>query len=91
MRCLPGAPEGGPGGGVDLEDIGRLTGLFPGGPGGTLSEPGDDSACPGNAAGETCETRHNCLGGGHVLATVAHNLDIIGIHRWLVAYCYMSC
>jgi len=48
MGGLPGAPEGGPGGGVQLEDVGRLTGLFPGGPGGTLSAPGDDGPSPGN-------------------------------------------
>jgi hypothetical protein len=32
----------------------------------------------GTATGETFETRHNRLGGGHILATVAHNLDIVG-------------
>jgi len=48
MGGLPGAPEGGPGGGVELEDVGRLTGLFPGGPGGTLGAPGDYGPCPGN-------------------------------------------
>jgi len=46
MEGLPGASEGGPGGGVELEDVGRLTGLFPSGPGGTLGAPGDDGPCP---------------------------------------------
>ena len=46
MRGLPGAPEGGPGGEVELEDVGRLTGLFPASPGGTVSAPCDDSSCP---------------------------------------------
>jgi len=32
----------------------------------------------GTAAGERFETRHNHLGGGHILATVAHNLHIAG-------------
>ena len=45
----------------------------------------------GTAAGETFETRHNHLGGGHILATVAHNLDIIGLRWWLVANCSVSC
>jgi len=48
MRGLRGAPEGGPCGGVELEDVGQLTGLFPGSPGGTLSAPGDVGPCPGN-------------------------------------------
>jgi hypothetical protein len=48
MGGLPGAPEGGPCGGVELEDVGQLTGLFPGGPGGTLGAPGDDGSCPWN-------------------------------------------
>jgi len=48
MGGLPGAPEEGPGGGVELEDIGRLTGLFPSSPVGTLGAPGDDGPRPGN-------------------------------------------
>jgi hypothetical protein len=45
----------------------------------------------GTAAGETFETCHNRLGGGHMLATVAHNLDIIGLYWRLVANCCVSC
>jgi len=37
MGGLPGVPEGGSGGGEELEDVGRLTGLFPGGPGVVLT------------------------------------------------------
>jgi len=48
MGGLPGALEGGHGGGRELEDVGGLTGLFPGGLGGTLGAPGDDGPCPGN-------------------------------------------
>ena len=48
MGILSGEPEGGPGGGLELEDDGRLTGVFPGGPGGTLGAPGDDGPSPGN-------------------------------------------
>jgi len=44
----------------------------------------------GTAAGETFETRYNCLGGGHIFATVAHNLDIVGLRWWLVENC-VSC
>jgi len=44
----------------------------------------------GTAAGETFETCHDRLGGAHILATVAHNLDIVGLHWWLVGYC-VSC
>jgi len=38
---------------------------------------------------ETAErgTFENCLnhlGGGHILATGAHNLEILGLHWWLV-------
>jgi hypothetical protein len=45
----------------------------------------------GTAAGESFETRHNHLGGGHILATVAHNLDIVGLSWWLVVNCCVSC
>ena len=45
----------------------------------------------GTAPGETFETRHNRICGVHILATVAHNLDIIGLHWWLVADCCVSC
>ena len=45
IRGLPGAPEEGPGG-VQLADVGQMTGLFPGSPGGTLGAPGDDGPCP---------------------------------------------
>jgi hypothetical protein len=48
MGGLPSALEGSAGGGVELEDVARLTGLFPGGPGRTLGSPGDDIPCPGN-------------------------------------------
>jgi len=44
----------------------------------------------GTAAGVTFETPHNRLGGGHILATVAHNLDIVGLRWWLVGNC-VSC
>ena len=44
----------------------------------------------GTAAGETFETRHNRLGGGHILATVAHKLDVFGLCWWLVANCVVS-
>ena len=37
--------------------------------------------------GGTFETDHNHLGGGHILATMAHNLDIVGMRRSLVAIC----
>ena len=36
----------------------------------------------GTAEGGTFETRHNHLGAGHILATVAQNLDIVGLHCW---------
>jgi len=37
----------------------------------------------GTAEGGTFETRHNHLGAGHILATVAHNLeDILGLRGW---------
>jgi len=48
MSGLPGAWQRGSGGGVDLENVGQLTGLFPSGPGGTLGAPGYDSPCHGN-------------------------------------------
>jgi len=34
--------------------------------------------------GWTFETRHKHLGGGHILAPVAHNLEILGLLWWLV-------
>ena len=52
-----GAPEGCPGGGVELEDVGQLTGLFPSGHGDTLGAPGDDRPCPGNGCwGNICDS-----------------------------------
>ena len=35
----------------------------------------------------TFETHHNQLGGGHILATVAYHLDILGLCRWLGSNC----
>jgi hypothetical protein len=35
--ALPGVPEGCLGAGIELEDVGRLTGLFPGRAGGTVA------------------------------------------------------
>jgi len=40
--------------------------------------------------GGTFETLHNDLGGGHILANVAHNLDIIDLCWWLITNC-VSC
>jgi len=37
-----------------------------------------------SAEGGTFETHYNHLGGHHILATVAHNLEILGGHWWLV-------
>jgi hypothetical protein len=48
MGYLSGTLEGGPGGGVKQEEIGILTGLFPGGHGGIFSAPGNHGPCPGN-------------------------------------------
>jgi len=36
------------------------------------------------AEGGTFETRHTHLGGGRILASLAHNLELVGLHRWLV-------
>jgi hypothetical protein len=36
----------------------------------------------GTAVGGSFETRHNHLGAGHILATVAYNLDIVGLRCW---------
>jgi hypothetical protein len=36
----------------------------------------------GTAEGGTFETRHTHLGAGHILATVAHNLDILALCCW---------
>jgi len=41
-------PEAGPGGGLALEVIGRLTELISSSPGGTLSAHGDNGPCPEN-------------------------------------------
>jgi len=48
MHSLPGASEGGPGGGVEVEDVGRLTKLLHGRPGGTVGAAHDDGPCPWN-------------------------------------------
>jgi len=90
MGGRSGAPEGGPGGGVELEDVGRLTGLFPAVLKALSVHLEMTGLALGTAAGEPFETRHNSLGGGHILATVAHNLDIVGLCWWLVGNC-VSC
>jgi len=36
----------------------------------------------GTAEGGTFENRHNHLGAGHILATVAHNMDILRLRCW---------
>ena len=43
----------------------------------------------GTGAEETFETGHNRFGGGHILATVAHNMDIVGLRWWLVGKCVL--
>ena len=43
-----------------------------------------------SAEGEPFETHNSKLGGGHILATVAYNLHLLGLHWWLVANC-VSC
>jgi len=48
---LPGGLEGSGGGGVEVQDIGRLTGLFLRSAGGTLGVPGDDGHTTGNCEG----------------------------------------
>jgi len=40
--------------------------------------------------GGTFETEQNHLRGGHILAMVAHHLDILAMHWWLIPNC-MSC
>ena len=38
----------------------------------------------GIAEGGTFEVHHNLLGGNHMLATMAHNSDILGLHQCFV-------
>jgi len=76
MEGLQGEPEGGQGSGVELEEFGQLTGLFPSSPCGTVGETGDD--------GTWHETCHNHLRGGDILAIESQILDILGLHWWLV-------
>ena len=47
MGGLPGAPGSCPGA-LEAEEVGRMTGLFPGGARGTRGVPGDDSSGPVN-------------------------------------------
>jgi len=47
MGGLPGAPGICPYG-VEVEYLGRLTGMFAAGAGGTRGSPGDDGPCPVN-------------------------------------------
>jgi len=42
-----------------------------------------------SAEGGTFQTHHNHLGGGHMLAMVAHNFDIIALCWWLVVNCVL--
>ena len=91
MGGLPRAQEGGPGGAVELEDVGQLLDCFPAVLEALSVHPEMKALVLGTAAGERFETCHNRLGGGHILATVAHNLDIVGLQWWLVVNCCVSC
>jgi hypothetical protein len=44
LPCAPGSYLGA----VEVEEVGRITGLCPGGAGCTRGAPGDDSPCPVN-------------------------------------------
>jgi len=35
-----------------------------------------------SAEGGTFATHHNQVGGGYIVATFAHNWEILGLHRW---------
>lgn len=35
------------------------------------------------------DTQHNHVGGGHILVTAAHSLNIVGLDWWLVANCVL--
>lgn len=84
MGGHPGTLNWGPSGKAERDDVCRLTGLFNSSPEDTLGAPGDDSPCSGICSGGTLETCHNHLVGGNILASVAHNLDIVGLSGWLV-------
>jgi len=47
MGGLPGAAGSCPYG-VEVEEVGQMTGMFPGSAGGTRSAPGNDGPCPVN-------------------------------------------
>jgi hypothetical protein len=48
MGGLKGALRGSLGGRAELQDVGQLTGLFPGCPRGILGDSGNCGPCPGN-------------------------------------------
>ena len=39
-----------------------------------------------SVGGGIFETRHNHLSNGHILATVAHNFEFIGLGLWYIAH-----
>jgi hypothetical protein len=89
VGALLGPPEGVSYGEYEVEDIGRMTGWISGGLGGTLHVEMTARALDSPEGGSSV-AHHNHLGGGHNLATVAHNMDILGLGWWLVVNC-VSC
>jgi len=83
MGGLTGAPAGGASGGVELEYVGRLTGLFLAVLEALSVHMEITALVLGTAAGETLETHHNHLGGGHMLTSVASDFVIVGLRWWL--------
>jgi len=64
--------------------------MLPRGPGGILGAPGVDGTCAANCREGSLATSQHHLRGGHILATMALNLEILGLHWWLVTI-YVSC
>jgi len=84
MGGLSGVPERGSAVEWELEAVGHLTGFIGGGPGCTLCSPWNDSLVFDCAEGWPFETCHTHNSGGHILPTVARDLEIIGLHGWSV-------
>lgn len=68
---LSGKLEEDRGGGVELKDDSKWTGLFPGGPGGTHDGPGDDGHC-----------HESCLRGEHLRLTMTTLVEVISLPLW---------
>jgi len=79
MGGLPGAPGSCPYG-VEEEEVGRMTAMFPGSAGGSWIVPGDDGPCP-----------IELLMGEHLRSTITSLGKIVSLLWWPITWISLGC